>query len=411
MLGTVAVVAVLGATAYLLLIPREQVYTVSSYDTAIVRRGDIVARTQASGTVVIPEQRTVTAPDVGGGEGYTAELFVAIGDVVNRGEELARIEVPELEEDLAETEADLEDAVLQLELLRQQNAFAIARAEREISRAEADVGDGEAEVNRLEQLVEVNASRRSELDAARKQLDDLVENLQEQRITLEETRVLNGLEEQSRQATIARYRRQIGRLEADLSAATIRSPLDGEVLEVADALALTGSPITTGESLFTVADRSSALVELEVPEQYSGVLDPGQTVALSVGGVSLSGAIETVGRVATMSSDGLGATVLVTVVPESGADLLPGSSAVAELIVGVDEDVLKLPRGPYLTTGSRRYLYVVDGERAVRTPVTFGGVQAGEVEVGGGGGAGATVIISGYQNYIEYEIVSLGEAR
>ena len=266
LLGTVAVVAVLGATAYLLLIPREQVYTVSSYDTAIVRRGDIVARTQASGTVVIPEQRTVTAPDVGGGEGYTAELFVAIGDVVNRGEELARIEVPELEEDLAETEADLEDAVLQLELLRQQNAFAIARAEREISRAEADVGDGEAEVNRLEQLVEVNASRRSELDAARKQLDDLVENLQEQRITLEETRVLNGLEEQSRQATIARYRRQIGRLEADLSAATIRSPLDGEVLEVADALALTGSPITTGESLFTVADRSSALVELEVPE-------------------------------------------------------------------------------------------------------------------------------------------------
>jgi HlyD family secretion protein len=249
------------------------------------------------------------------------------------------------------------------------------------------------------------------LASAEQALEDIRESLGELQISLEEDRTLNKLAERSRQATVDRYRRQISRLEADLAAATIRSPLSGEVLEVADTLALAGSPITKGESLFTVADRTSAVVELEVPEQYSGVLQPRQEVALSVGGVSLSGTIDTVGKVATMSSDGLGATVLVTVLPEPGADLLPGSSAVSELVVGVDEDVLKLPRGPYLTTGSQRYLFVVEGDRAVRTAVTYGTIQTDEVQIAAGVEEGATVIVSGYQNFVEYEAVRLGGSK
>jgi HlyD family secretion protein len=400
-----------GIAAYLMLMPREETYTVSSYETAVVVRGDMVRRTQASGTVVVPEQLTVTAPDVGGGEGYAAELYVSEGSIVDRGAPLARIDVPELEEDLAETEADLADATLNLEQLVTQNEFAIARAEREIARTTEDVADAEAEVARLTELVAVNASRQSELASAEQALEDIRESLGELQISLEEDRTLNKLAERSRQATVDRYRRQISRLEADLAAAMIRSPLSGEVLEVADTLALAGSPITKGESLFTVADRTSAVVELEVPEQYSGVLQPGQEVALSVGGVSLSGTIDTVGKVATMSSDGLGATVLVTVLPEPGADLLPGSSAVSELVVGVDEDVLKLPRGPYLTTGSQRYLFVVEGDRAVRTAVTYGTIQTDEVQIAAGVEEGATVIVSGYQNFVEYEAVRLGGSK
>lgn len=408
--ATVAVLAV-GVAAYLMLMPREQTYTVSSFETAVVVRGDMIQRTQASGTVVVPEQLTVTAPDVGGGEGYAAELYVSEGGIVDRGAPLARIDVPELEEDLAETEADLEDAELKLEQLITQNEFAIARAEREIGRTEKDIEDAEVEVARLAELVAVNASRQSDLNSAEDALEEMRESLGELRISLEEDRTLNRLAERSQQATVDRYRRQVSRLETDLSAATVRSPLSGEVLEVADKLALAGSPITKGESLFTVADRTSAVVELEVPEQYSGVLEPGREVALSVGGVSLSGTIQTVGKVATMSSDGLGATVLVTVVPEPGADLLPGSTAVSELVVGIDENVLKLPRGPYLTTGSQRYLYVVEGDEAVRTQVTYGAIQTDEVQIAAGVEEGATVIVSGYQNFVEYQAVRLGGIR
>lgn len=410
LMGTVAVVAAVGVAAYLILIPREETYTVSTYQTAVVTRGDMVQRTQASGTVVIPEQLTVTAPDAGGGSatGYAAELFVSEGEFVDRGEELATIDVPELEDDLSETQADLEDAVLGQQQVIQQNAFAVSRAEREIARTEERIADAEAEVERLRQLVEINASRKSELDTAEEQLEDLRNDLAEQRISLEETRVLNRLEEASRQVTIDRFRRQIERLEDDLDAATIRSPLDGEVLEILDRLSLPGSPIQKGESLFTVADRTSAVVELEVPEQYSGVLSVGQSVALSIGGVSLSGTIESIGKIATVSSDGLGSTIVVTVVPEEGADLLPGSSAVSELVVGVYDDVLKLPRGPYLTTGSQRYLYVVDGDVATRTSVTYGQIQTDEVEIASGVEEGVTVIVSGYQNFVEYPEVRLG---
>jgi HlyD family secretion protein len=111
--------------------------------------------------------------------------------------------------------------------------------------------------------------------------------------------------------------------------------------------------------------------------------------------------------VAQVSSDGLNATVLVAVVPEAGASLLVGSTAAGVLQLGAKEDVLLLPRGPYLTTGGQRYLYVIEGDTARRVEVTFGDVEGQQVEILNGVAAGDEVIVSGYQNFAEYETVKL----
>lgn len=80
---------------------------------------------------------------------------------------------------------------------------------------------------------------------------------------------------------------------------------------------------------------------------------------------------------------------------------------VGELEVGEQQDVLYLPRGPYLTTGSQKYLYVVEGDTAVKREVSFGTVQGSGIVILRGVEEGQEVIVSGYQNYIEYKSVKL----
>ena len=59
---------------------------------------------------------------------------------------------------------------------------------------------------------------------------------------------------------------------------SITAPIDGEVLEITAELGIPGSRITSSQTLFTVADPGSAIVELEVLEQYAGALQSGQSV-------------------------------------------------------------------------------------------------------------------------------------
>jgi HlyD family secretion protein len=66
-----------------------------------------------------------------------------------------------------------------------------------------------------------------------------------------------------------------------------------------------------------------------------------------------------------------------------------------------------LPRGAFLTTGSQKWVYVVDGTVAKKTAVTFGTLTANTVEVKSGLKAGDTVITSGYQDFIDQDQIQL----
>jgi len=402
----VAVVLVLAAAGYFLLVPREEVYRLSEYDTDVVRRGDLAQITQASGTVNIPVTLSVLSPETG----YAAVLMVQEGEIVAKDQLLARLDVPDLEDELEDLQADLQVKEQNLATSIEEDRFALQKLRQSLKYVEEDILEAREEVARMEQLVAINASRQSELETAEDQLQALLREREELVLDIKEKQVLSALSQERQSASIELDRTAIQRLESRIAEASIGSPMDGEVLEIADELAVPGSLIVENEALFSIADRSSAIVELEVSETYSGVLETGQTVHLTVGSQQLSGTITAVGKVAVASSDGIGSTVTVKVQPErSPESLVPGATVVGELQVGEQEDVLFLPRGPYLTTGSQKYLYVVEGDTAIKREVSFGTVQGNDIVILRGVEAGEEVVVSGYQNYIEYNVIKLEE--
>jgi HlyD family secretion protein len=404
----VLIAAGLGTGAYFLLAPRAQTYTLRSWETATVKKGTLVESTQASGTVAVPVQMSLPSPE----EGYAATLSVAEGDTVKKGQVLARIDVPTLRNSLQDLQSSLASARRTAERTAAQTAIDINRKVRDIAAAAADVEAAQAEVDRITKLVAVNAGRQSELDVAKRSLASLTAARTEKDLQLDEQKKLNALDEQSAQASIADLKVQIQRLEARIAATTITSPMSGVVTAVEAALAVPGSIITNGKSLFTVADPSSAIVGLEVLEQYSSLLTIGKKVRLTVGSSTMTGTITSIGKVAQQSSDGLGATVAVKVKPDtSSATLLEGNTAVGTIDLGATEGALLIPRGPYLTTGSERYLYRVEGSAARRVAVIFGATEGTTVQILSGVSEGDVIITSGYQNFIEYEQVSLAKGE
>jgi HlyD family secretion protein len=400
-IGVIIAIAVGG---YLLLMPREKTYTLKEWDASSVKRGDLPKIIQASGTVAVPEQIHILSPQ----EGYAAELLVETGEEVQENQLLAVIDVPDLEDELSDLELGLEDNRKLLAKTRAQNEITNARKRREIIRLEADLADEITSKEQIEKLVEINASRKSELDDQEDKIEELRETIEEAEYQLDEEARLNGLELEILELKVRQLETDIRRLEQQIEEANIKSPMAGEVLALDESLGVPGSLIGKNRELFTIAKTETAIVELEVDEEYAGLLTKDDRVTLDISGTSLTGSIITIGRVAQTSSDGLGATVEVKVKPERvSSAVIPGATAVGKLEVGVLKDILMLQRGPYLSTGSQRYLYVIDGDSARKTAVSFGESEGDFIEVLNGVHEGDEVITSGYQNFIEYSEITL----
>lgn len=399
-----AVLAAVGAAAYVMVGARNELYEITSYQTAAVVQTSFLQLVEGSGEVVIPTRMVITSPE----EGYADELYVFEGDSVVVGDLLGSITVPELEDSLEDIEIDLIDARSTLRHTVQQNEIELARMGREFGRLSSAVDDAREEVDRLEALVAINANRRSELDDANDALDDAIDNRDEQAIQIDEEAILNELSVEAQELTIAEYELQQERMRERLRDTTVVSPLTGTVLAVSETISVSGSELEKGEALFTVADPESARVELEVSEKYAAQIVPGQSVALNISGTEFDGTVESVGAIAELASGSLEATVLVTVIAHTdGETLLQGATAAGEFGVGEIADAMTLPRGAYLSTGSQRYVYVVRGGTAVKTEVVFGEIQASQVQIVSGLVPGDEVILSGYQNYIDQETVRL----
>ena len=394
----------LAAAAYLLLGPRQERFTLRAYESATVTRERLVQTTQARGQVLLPVKINLPSPE----SGAAALLHVAEGDRVAAGQVLAEITATDLSQSLDDLRADLVAAQRSLAKQGLQRRISLQRTRRRIDHLDRGVAAAVADRDQEQTLVARGLAPRRDLDTAQRALDGALAERAELQLRLAEDSELAALDDAIAAAEVTGLEVALRRHEARIAALAITSPIGGVVLAVEPALALAGSSIGRNQRLFTIADPDSAVIELQVVEQHAAALRSGQPVALTVGAVAVTGAVIAIGSVARQSAAGLGATVLVRVRPDPDAGaLLPGASAVGVLETGVTEAALVLPRGPYLTTGSQRYLYRLEGDRAVRIAVTFGRIEGNRVEVVTGVAAGDRIIVSGYQNFIEHETINV----
>ncbi|MCY1151936.1 MAG: efflux RND transporter periplasmic adaptor subunit [Sphaerochaetaceae bacterium] len=377
--------------------------SVSSYTTVYVVEGDLTSTTEASGTVVLPNQVTIISTE----DAYVDTLYVSEGDSITKEDVLIKFSIPDYEDDMETYTLELEQANIELESQLEQNDYELQTLQLSIDRLEDEIEDTLLDKEKYEALASVKNTYKDSLEDIEDTLESLYESLEDTKNELEYEKTIQSIDINKQKASIKMIELNISQLEEDIEDLNVTSPMAGEILSINEDLYIEGNYIESSDELFIVADRSQVYVDLDIYEQYASLLDVGDPLELTIGTETMNATIVSIGKVASMDSDGLTATITIRVEPETDTTLNPGASAVASIVLGVEENVLQLPRGSYLTTGNQKYVYVVDGDKAYKTEVVFGDIQSNTVQVISGLEAGDEIITSSYQGFISEDVIQL----
>ncbi|MFW5738404.1 MAG: efflux RND transporter periplasmic adaptor subunit, partial [Spirochaetota bacterium] len=286
--------------------------------------------------------------------------------------------------------------------------------ERQRDKLEQALENARADLAETRELFEIGSATRTQVEDAEQAASDAGEAIADHEAEVEEAIALHELSLANYRDDIEATRLEIADIEERLAATTIRAPVSGRVVTIADAATVSGELLKQYASIVQIADTRDPLVESEIDEQYVPLIEVGREIAVETGGVRYEGAIERIGQIASTTNDGGTPTVEVDVAIETAGDgsqveILPGASALVEVLIGRIDDALVLPRGPYLTSGNRRYLYRVSDGRADRIEVEYGTITEDRVQVVAGVAAGDRIITSSYQSYVDRESVLLEE--
>src|SRR4051794_10864822 len=288
-------------------LPRVEVITVqrSSGKSGLVLPGNI--------------QATTEAPILARADGYIQHRMVDIGDHVREGQPLARIEAPELDEQVHQAEANVQQARAGLE------------------QALANLQQGKSEL----ELARVMAQRWANLISSGSVSEQ--ENDQMQAQYRSKTSGVEALEKavNVQKSAVAAAEANVARLNKMQSYRLVTAPFDGVItLRNVDDGALVNSGSTL---LFRIAQTSTLRTYVSVPQANASSIHVGQPAALTVSNLPGRQFTGTVARTSN-ALDPASRTLLVEVhVPNASGALLPGMYAQVELESSRKDPPLLIP--------------------------------------------------------------------
>jgi len=197
----------------------------------------------ASGYVTARRRATVSSKVTG----KVLEVFVEEGDLVRKGQILAKLDASQIRASLAVGEAQLETS------------------RRGAAEDEARLREAELTLARREQLVKENVISKSELDSARAEVESLKARIA---VAQQQVKVSESLVNQHK---------------TDLVDMDVRAPFDGVAISKDAQPGEMISPVSAGggftrSGIATIVDMSSLEIEVDVSESYIGRVRPGQPI-------------------------------------------------------------------------------------------------------------------------------------
>jgi len=305
--------------------------------TADAERRAIERIVMATGTIE-PEGKVEVRPRIAG---IVQSIRVARGDSVKVGDPLV-----EIERELLETQ--------------------VAEAQAQVRAAQVDVRFAKIGVERSSRLHERGASSDSALDEARAAYESAL-------------------------ARLARDRASLETLSVQLRYATVRSPIDGRVLDVPVKVGAAVSPVTSvngGTVMLVLAEIGRPQLKGSVDENEIARVEIGQSARVNTAAYRDRSFEGVVRRIAPMGERVQNVTYFEVEIEITDADaslLRPRMSADAEIIAETIESAIVVPETALRYAGEEIYVDVVDGKSgniaAARRTVSIGVVDGNLVQI------------------------------
>ena len=293
--------------------------TTSKIETTVIDTGDITRTVATSGSV-----RPLITVEVGSQvSGQIAEILVDFNSEVEKDQLLAIIDPQTFETRVLQNKADFRVASSNV-IVQQAN----------ITRVKANLRRTRLEYERAEPLSKKGTLSVAELDTAIANYDSAKADL-----TMAEAQLENA------RASLDQRQASLKSAEIDLERTKIRSPIDGVVIERAVDQGQTVAASLSSPILFNIAqDMTEIQIEANVDEADIGNVSEGNEVAFSVDAfpdTEFNGEVKQVRLAPNESNNVVTYTVIITA-RNPGRRLLPGMTAIVEIITGKSEGVLRV---------------------------------------------------------------------
>ncbi|AGT11557.1 MULTISPECIES: HlyD family efflux transporter periplasmic adaptor subunit [Paracoccus] len=304
-------------------LPPEIVLPVQLAETLLPSDVVGLARIMPRGDVAV-----VAAP-YGAGDARVAEILVAIGDTVARGDPLARLDNAQaLEGAVLQAEANL--AVRQATLMQTRSSIEASRAEAQatLDQTRAGAAEAAASLERTQALSERGVATTATLDTAQSRASEAAQAVARAEATLARFASL-AVDDQPDVVVAARNvaaaEAELERARMDLGRAEVRAPIDGTILNIH----ATPGQRPPAEGIMEMGDTGQMMAEVEIWQDRIASVALGQPVEIVADalGRSLRGTVDsiglTVGRQGLISDDAAANSdarvirVLVVLEPES----------------------------------------------------------------------------------------------
>ena len=364
--------------------------------TALVERGEVTATLDASGLVVPELEVVLTAPTAT----RVAQVLLTPGTEVEPGDVIirlddrdARLAVTRLEEQISLKKNACR--LTEVELARTQDDL---KTQRQIK--ELELESLQYETERSEKLFDLGLVK---LDAVRQAKTDRERAV----IELAHLDALLANVEQDLAARLDGLALEIGILEQDLARAgerlertDVKSERPGVVTWV---LGREGATVTEGEPVARVADLRSYRVDATLSDVLARRLEAGLPATVRSGETRLTGRIH---KVLPSVANGI-VTFEVTLDDQDHEILRPNLRVDVHAVTDRRDAALRLRRGPLMHVDGNDVVFVVRGDRVVRTPIVVGLSNFEFYEISEGLVDGDEVAISDMSDYRNVKEVKL----
>lgn len=323
--------------------------TTTSIETATINTGNITRVVATSGSV-----RPLITVEVGSQvSGQIKEILVDFNSEVSEDQLLAVIDPQSFESRVLQNTADFQVANSNV-IVQQAN----------IDRAKANLRRARLEYERAEPLSAKGTLSISELDTALAAFDSATADL-----TMAEAQLENAL------ATRDQRQASLKSVEIDLERTKIRSPIDGVVIERAVDQGQTVAASLSSPVLFYIAqDLTEIQIEANVDEADIGNVSEGNEVTFSVDAFpdsEFKGSVNQVRLAPNEANNVVTYTVIITA-SNPGRKLLPGMTAIVEIVTGRSENVLRV------SNDAIRFKPAADSELAKKVSAKNDGAHSGK---------------------------------
>jgi len=363
------------------------------------------------------------------GDRVSGPKFDADGRLLEPGQVLAELSVPELEDDLQRTQASLVEAGARVEQSQAQVTVSeasvgaaeahVQEADAAIARATADAERWRSEHARIVELAAHEAVTAKLVDETTQKWLAAQAAEKEARAKVDAARaaVLEaqaGLSKSNADAAVARAQRQVAQAEVAhaesmLGYATLRAPFDGVVSTRNVHPGHFVQPGTNGTQspLFVVLQADRVRVFVDVPEADAALVETGDRAEIQVDALPGPHVEANVTRTSWSLNTATRTLRTEIDVDNASGQLRPGMYVRATIVLDQRSKALVLPATAVFMDGEQAYCVVVREKRAARVPIELGFVAGKEVEIVHGLQDDDSVVATGAAGLVDGQTVEV----